>query len=209
MSKEFYEDKMEIRMLLDDDNYNEVLRKCNILETKLTQKTVDINKNDFFFVYFDKSLMFMKFKDYSQMLEYIDKAKLYFETEEEKNLLSWLLMEYYRDNKINKRESLILADEMEGYYIKSNKPIYASSIRVNKALLLCDAEAVKKEIEFVKSIDITNTKIIDEYSSDLFNIYIEDIEHNRLEIARLLKSINNNDLRKKLKLQLLTQLKVA
>jgi len=209
MINKFEDEKMEIRSLLDDDNYLEVLRKCDTLEEKLISDTGYINHTDFFFVYYDKSLMFMKFKEYPKVIKYANKAKLCCETEEQTNLINWLLMEYNRDNNINIEESLLLADEIEAYYLKNNKPVYASGIRVNKALLLNDFQAVKREIEFIKIIDRANTKVIDEYSTDLFNVYINNIPQNRLEIARLIKSIHSNELQHKLKLQLTTQLKIA
>lgn len=210
MITEFDDERMEIRFLLDEaENYKEGLKKVNILEKQLNNKNGSIDKDDFWFIHYDKAFIYFKTERYNEMREHINKAKLYYDSKAQKNLINWLTVEYNRDNNINKEESLILIDEMENYYEESNKPIFASSMRVNKALILHNVVTVKKEIEFVMNLSCMNTKIADEYRSDLFNIYIENINENRLEIAKLIKSVHNKNLQKELKEQILQQLKVA
>lgn len=210
MINKYDKDRMEIRFLLDEENnYTEGLKKVNILENKLNKHLESIDKDDLWYIYYDKALIFFKFKDYSKMLSYANMAKLYYETENEKNLISWLLVEYYKDDKSKIQECLTLYDEIQESYMNMGKPLFASSIRVNKAALLCNTEAIRTEIEFIKTIDITNIKMIDECYIEIFNIYMIDVEKNRLEIERIIKLIHNNDLKHTLKSQVLMQCKIA
>ena len=145
MINEFDQDRMEIRVLLDNENnYIEGLKRINILENKLKGKINNIDKDDMWFIYYDKAWISFKYEDYDKMLKYVNKAKLYYETDHQKNLISWLLVEYYKSQG-NIEKSLEEYNEIENFYKENDKPIFASNIRVNKALLVCNIKVIKSK----------------------------------------------------------------